>query len=160
MNLKNYLKSRRINADVEFDSRFNMYNIHLETIHKNPHQLIRKKRQISIDAGAIENDFSLIAATILVVQKFERQFEHGYGSCCIKVMDNSSISVTLNFDTDTNDTTVYLSSGTELGIDILDPNALLEMHFTRQVTLSRENLDGKLRQEVDKLINDVKTYCK
>lgn len=160
MNLKNYLKSRRINADVEFDSKFNMYNIQFETIIKKRHELVHKERQISIDAGAVENDFSLIAATISAVQKFERQFERGYGSCHIKVMDESSILVTLNFDTDIKDTTVHLSSGTKLDIDIMDPYAFLEMHFKRQATLSREDVSRQLSLEVESLINDVKNYCK
>lgn len=60
MILEEYLHSNNIDAAVEFDSRFNMYNIRFETR--------RKERQISIDAGAINNDFSLIGATILATK--------------------------------------------------------------------------------------------
>ena len=152
MTLEEYLYSNNIDAAVEFDSRFNMYNIHFKTI--------RKERQISIDANDINNDFSLIGATILATKYLENQLERGYGTCHIKIAEDKSIFATLSVDTDIRDTTVRLVSGTELDIDIIDPQAVLEMHFTREVHLYRDSLAKQLRDEINKLIKDVKTYCK
>lgn len=160
MTLEEYLHSNNIDATVEFNSKFNMYNIHFETIHKKPHQVIRKKRQISIDATDINNDFSLIGATILATKYLENQLEHGYGACHIKIAEDKSIFATLSVDTDTHDAMIRLASGTTLDIDLLDPSASLEMHFTRQVHLYRDVLAKQLRDEIDKLIKDVKMYCK
>ena len=152
MTLEEYLHSNNIDATVEFDSRFNMYNIRFETR--------QKERQISIDATDINNDFSLIGATILATKYLENQLDRRYGSCHIKVADDGSIFATLSVDTDIRDTTIRLASGTRLSIDIIDPYAFLQMHFTREVHLYRDVLAKQLRDEIDKLIKDVKTYCK
>jgi len=152
MTLEEYLHSNNIDAAVEFNSRFNMYNIRFETR--------RKERQISIDVGGINNDFSLIGATILATKYLENQLEHGYGTCHIKIAEDKSIFATLSVDTDIRDTSIRLTSGTTLDIDIIDPYAFLQMHFTRKVHLYRDILAKQLRNEIDKLIKDVKTYCK
>ena len=152
MTLEEYLHSNNIDAAVEFDSRFNMYNIRFKTI--------RKERQISIDATDINNDYSLIGATILATKYLENKLEHGCGTCHIKIAEDKSILATLSVDTDIRDTTIRLTSGTTLDIDIIDPYAFLEMHFTRKVHLYRDVLAKQLRDEIDKLIKDVKLYCK
>lgn len=152
MKLEEYLHSNNIDATVEFDSRFNMYNIRFKTI--------RKERQISIDATDINNDYSLIGATILATKYLENKLEHGCGTCHIKIAEDKSILATLSVDTDIRDTTIRLASGTTLDIDIIDPYAFLEMHFTRKVHLYRDVLAKQLRDEIDKLIKDVKLYCK
>jgi hypothetical protein len=152
MTLEEYLHSNNIDATIEFNSKFNIYNITFAT---------RKgRRQISIDITDINNDFSLIGATILATKYLENQLEHGYGTCHIKIAEDKSIFATLSVDTDIRDTTVRLVSGTKLDIDIIDPQAVLEMHFTREVHLYRDVLAKQLRNEIDKLIKDVKTYCK
>lgn len=152
MTLEEYLHSNNIDATVEFNSKFNMYNI----------TFITKKgtRQISIDATDINNDYSLIGATILATKYLENQLEHGYCACHIKIAEDKSIFATLSVDTDIRDTTIRLASGTTLDIDIIDPYAFLEMHFTRKVHLYRDVLAKQLRDEIDKLIKDVKNYCK
>lgn len=152
MTLEEYLHSNNIDAAVEFNSKFNMYNIRFKTI--------RKERQISIDATAINNDYSLIGATILATKYLENQLERGYGTCHIRIAEDKSIFATLSVDTDIHDTTIRLVSGTKLDIDIVDPTAFLEMHFTREVHLYRDVLAKQLRNEIDKLIKDVKMYCK
>lgn len=152
MTLEEYLHSNNIDATVEFNETFNIYNITFTT---------RKgTRQISIDANVIHNDFSLIGATILATKYLENQLEHGYGACHIKIAEDKSIFATLSVDTDAHDAMIRLASGTTLDIDIIDPYAFLEMHFTRKVHLYRDVLAKQLRDEIDKLIKDVKMYCK
>lgn len=144
--LQAYLDDKGFNANVEWISATNHYEIQFETT---------KHRTICIHHKDIINDFALIAGMISVYKRLDRIDTDG-NTCNIKRLDDDTVSIELEVVLNMRQTDFTLESGVQLNIEVTDPYETMDVTLYQKSIVSRKEFENELASKTRIILDEIK----
>lgn len=143
--LQAYLDDKGFDANVEWISTTNHYEIQFETT---------KHRTICVHHDDILNDFALVAGMIAVYKRLDH-IDTDRNTCNIKRLDDDTVSIELEVVLNMRQTDFTLESGVHLDIEVKDPYETMDVTLYQKSIVPRKDFENELASKTQIIRDEI-----
>lgn len=148
--LQAYLDDKGFDANVEWISTTNHYEIQFETT---------KHRTICVHHDDILTDFALVAGMIAVYKLLDR-IDTDRNTCNIKRLDDDTVSIELEVVLNMRQTDFTLESGMQLNIEVTDPYETMDVTLYQKSIVPRKDFENELASKTQNILDGINQIWK